>query len=962
MTLSSTRKNLLPASGGSDLSCATKLLHVLLRSHLERYSAMFAVWLALVGANSLVQAQVARLMSDAKTKVDIVREIKGQVWLGTKRGVYRSEGGRFRLVSAPDLYINELIESDGEVFLATTTGAYRLEGNSFRSVTPTNLNVSAIKELKGVTWLLTDRGAFAIDRNASRRVSKTDSEAINVKEVDGQVWLLTNEEACKVVDRTPRCIRIGVSTGLNVTTILATQDINRISGQIVLATNEGLYELKGNNTRALGFKDLDINQVEEINGKTWVRTSKGAYRLDGNAARRIPDIETEVHSVSKIKGQVWLATDTGAYRIDGNSALRIPNLDTDVHGISEIQGQVWIATDSGAYRLNVDSPLRIPDIEVAVNSVELIGNEVWLATDKGAYSVDEKQSITLEVKPADSSWMSVFQNVLPKNTFLSGLVLPDAKYTKPDNATTSAKQYFEIVWETDEARFEDDLADRRYNAAERAFLPLTSGRRTIKYSVRDQWGNTFRGRVAVVVVPGPAAWLLLVSVLWIGLLLIAFSLAPISSPCHNMLMNPWFRKIGSFGIVPLIITSIPAVRRHVLRRYVRSLREDDNLNIWRQRFVVPSDELLPERFANLLLRRRTVLIIGQSGIGKTSFSRYLTSCYASKDRKRLLPGKFIPVIIHLSRYEGVSLEEMFDAELSNSGKLTDKALNSWFLRQGGFVIFIDGINEVPDATRQSVSRFVNQYWKSNLICISSQQKYAEFDWMEKFELTYLTPDKIRDVLTLRVGSEQAAIALQQFNTDTYDAYKIPQDLEFAVELLKRGQSLPKTKSDIYKATLEPLFDTWESSGQTAYSTLLFKRAFEMLSSSDAAFERAGSDLPHEIRESLSERKLIVRRGDHYHFRHDLVRAYLAAQHFAPRWAQILQDRELVVDSNWRAMLEFAILDIAEGVEVGRILFLTLERNVRLVGELFKWLNNLRPDLCGIWADEFRLKYGAAMLQ
>ena len=49
---------------------------------------------------------------------------------------------------------------------------------------------------------------------------------------------------------------------------------------------------------------------------------------------------------------------------------------------------------------------------------------------------------------------------------------------------------------------------------------------------------------------------------------------------------------------------------------------------------------------------------------------------------------------------------MFNAQLKSYGLLTDPDLNLWFLQQGGFLFFLDGLNEISHETRQSVNRFL----------------------------------------------------------------------------------------------------------------------------------------------------------------------------------------------------------------------------------------------------------------
>ena len=138
-----------------------------------------------------------------------------------------------------------------------------------------------------------------------------------------------------------------------------------------------------------------------------------------------------------------------------------------------------------------------------------------------------------------------------------------------------------------------------------------------------------------------------------------------------------------------------------------------------------------------------------------------------------------------------------------------------------------------------------------------------------------------------------------------------------------------------------------------FSALLCARAFEMLCSGETFLEQADKELPDEILRALSEQRLIVRRDDDYHFRHDFYEHILRPITFVPSWQRTLTDQTINIDMNWRAMLEFAVLEICEPVEVGKLFGLTPKRNTRLAGELFKWLEQAQPPMMSPWSDDFK---------
>src|SRR5262249_44282272 len=148
----------------------------------------------------------------------------------------------------------------------------------------------------------------------------------------------------------------------------------------------------------------------------------------------------------------------------------------------------------------------------------------------------------------------------------------------------------------------------------------------------------------------------------------------------------------------------------------------------------------------------------------------------------------------------------------------------------------------------------------------------------------LDKEAIKKILSDRLGS-QAEKIVAIFYDELYREYEIPQDLELAIDLIEKGQPLPRSKLELYEATLKPIFNSWKKMNLD-YEEMLCRRAYEMLLKKES-FESAEVSLPTEIRNSLEEGKLLFHRGGQYQFRHDLIRAYLAAKYFKPRWRQLL---------------------------------------------------------------------------
>lgn len=526
---------------------------------------------------------------------------------------------------------------------------------------------------------------------------------------------------------------------------------------------------------------------------------------------------------------------------------------------------------------------------------------------------------------------------------------------------TAALAISNIATAAEEARLTDkiDILEKAYDSLAKYDDPkMKDYARNVRRAIDNL---VFRRRMFLLVFleqhPG---WITpIVASLFYGGFAALFLLAPVWEKPHRLLMSSLARNVMSLGTVYPLLMVLRPLRTHLLIRYLRAVRAETDFAQWRQQFVIPSEDFLPEKIGTELVKKRKLLFVGQSGIGKTCLFKYLTCRHALKKRfeRNLEPSGAIPVFLPLQRYHGLPLEKIFHARLERFGLITDEKLSIFLLKQGGFLVLIDGLNEVDEAARRLVNPFIDTYGNANYICVSSQEAYSEFTWIDRVNMSPLGEVQIRDVLRGRLGS-QAEITIREFDQATYELYGIPQDLDFVIEILKQGKPLPLSRSELYDAMLEPILDSWIQAGHADYSYILFNRAYEMLKRRDISFEVENVPLPSEIRDRLVEKKLLMRRGEQYHFRHDLVRAYLAAKYFCRKRSELRED--VIIESNWRPMLEFA-LDLSLPQDAKELLNSLLRRNRQMAGDLFAWLNEKKPDFCSDWADDFKRRYADAVL-
>lgn len=851
-------------------------------------------------------------------------------------------------------------------------------------------------------------GWYSAAAQVAVRIPDCQRDLYSLEEVDDRLWLAADGHAAFIQKGTTNQTDCDALLSQIPPSTLYVNSLSYLKDHIWLATRVGLYRV-GRDNKLIpvpGPSCLSVLNVQLVNKEIWLATEKAAYPL--NTMKRTPDLKLNVRRIEYIDKHIWLATTTGAYRIDGNSAVPITGNDLSVHAIKLINGKILLGTQTGLYTYD-ESTLTltlVSDKELYVNNIDVIDGQTWLATDTGAYlfesnslrplltqklnvrdirringkiwfaagsaaradhpvepgglfRLDEGVSISITPYSADSWWKSLLQKILGEDVRVEGVFKAKVRYVGPDGKDFDATvpRQFDVIMTPSETEFNKAVEVKQYTPVDSFERYLAGGRTTIYMRARDKWGNTPKSPTSSGwVIPGPIVLPVMFSAFWLVLLVVAFCLAPYNDFCHEVLMNPFVRRYGSFGVVPLILTLFPFARRHLFRRYFRALRADEEFSEWQTRFVMPTETLLPERLGQALAQKSVLLFLGESGIGKTSYFKYLMGYYALNSSKGLPPGNVVPVFLPLKRHRDKTPGEIFAGQLEKYGGLTDADLNSRFLMKGGFLILIDGLNEVGEKTLGETNSFVDKLRRVNYFCMSSQVTFPDFEGIEKRELHVLDQERIRKLIRARLDEGKADSIINLLDADTYKLYGVPQDLEFAIELVSKNNPLPLTRTELYEATLKPVFDSWKESGQSNYEDLLCHRAYEMLSSRSESFDRKENALPDEIRNDLLENKFLIRRSGQFHFRHDLIRAYLAAKYFTPKW-RVLLAQGATVNENWRSMVEFFILQSQSSDQTRDLLYALLENNGRLAKDLFNWIEEQHPGLTENWADGFDRRYG-----
>jgi hypothetical protein len=132
-----------------------------------------------------------------------------------------------------------------------------------------------------------------------------------------------------------------------------------------------------------------------------------------------------------------------------------------------------------------------------------------------------------------------------------------------------------------------------------------------------------------------------------------------------------------------------------------------------------------------------VLLLGKSGLGKSSFLRYSLSERARADRD---------VIVYLRADQCRQGETEIEQRMGDLGR--DQNLLKSMIWAGRIFVYIDGYNEVDLATQDLITGFLSRYPSANIL-IASQIALRGLSTIETFGMLPLSGEQIRLFLASR---------------------------------------------------------------------------------------------------------------------------------------------------------------------------------------------------------------------
>lgn len=215
-----------------------------------------------------------------------IYQTEGGIWLGSSDGLFFL--GRNDLAPSKVLrdWVNVITEIDGDVWVGTKRNAYRMTSSNLpdedEGVLPSSEKSEVVNIIKagGSIWITTLHPfsygfglCFRFSGSGPKKVL-ADQEVVSVAEVFDEIWVSTTDGAVQLPGKKFLARR----------TFAARQQVNAVYGfkdQIWIGTTKRVYRLVGDtdlNTVTVG--SLNVRGFHEFEGNLWLRTEMGAFRLD----------------------------------------------------------------------------------------------------------------------------------------------------------------------------------------------------------------------------------------------------------------------------------------------------------------------------------------------------------------------------------------------------------------------------------------------------------------------------------------------------------------------------------------------------------------------------------------------------------------------------------------------------------------------------------------------------------
>ena len=317
---------------------------------------------------------------------------------------------------------------------------------------------------------------------------------------------------------------------------------------------------------------------------------------------------------------------------------------------------------------------------------------------------------------------------------------------------------------------------------------------------------------------------------------------------------------------------------------------------------------------NLLKISNKLIITGTGGIGKSILLKHLFL-------DTIVNTEYIPVLIELRRFNNYDLKEisLYDTihqNLRNHGFNLENEYYEYSLREGGYVILLDGFDEVNREKNRKVAEEIKEIsdkYDKNRFIISSRPTDTFIGWNDFHEMSACSLSKKQALNLIKKIEFDETVkdtfykALDESLFDKYQSFTSnPLLLTIMLLTFNNHASIPEKLNDFYEEAFSTLFNMHDATKdcyvrdirsslgcedfKTVFSYICFKSYFR------GEFEFSDSQLRNYIQQAkekfsnlyfsiddfqedlISSVCLLVKDGLNYRFTHRSFQEYFAARY------------------------------------------------------------------------------------
>ncbi len=253
---------------------------------------------------------------------------------------------------------------------------------------------------------------------------------------------------------------------------------------------------------------------------------------------------------------------------------------------------------------------------------------------------------------------------------------------------------------------------------------------------------------------------------------------------------------------------------------MESLLQDSNLGDNFDRVALGQRGDRDDGFA-VAKKYNKLMILGQTGAGKTTFLRHLAIACCQGEFK----SEHIPILIELRSIKNASQFNLLN-EIHQEFDLPDQEQTKQILKQGKVLIFLDGLDEVPSDSRRNVQKKIEefsretQYYKNHFIltCRTQTTEYTleNFDYVEVAEFKPQQVEKFAENWFATLTPQQCEELTAKFlatlrlpeNKQIADLAVTPILLSLTCWIFGESKNLPFQRSKLYKSGIKLLLEQW----------------------------------------------------------------------------------------------------------------------------------------------------------